>query len=35
LHKAHFELPEATRSDRPMATIDPRMLTTILRGVEK
>ena len=35
LHKARFELPEAGRSDRPMASIDPRMLTTILRGVEK
>jgi transposase len=34
LHGAHFELPE-TKSDRPIASIDPRMLTTILRGVEK
>jgi len=35
LHKARFELPDATRSDRPIATIDPRTLTAILRGAEK
>lgn len=35
LHQAHFELPEAGRSDRPLVSIDPRMLTTILAGVEK
>jgi hypothetical protein len=33
LHRALFELPEATASDRPIATIDARMLATILRGV--
>jgi transposase len=35
LHAAHFELPDASRSDRPVAMIDPRALTTLLRGVEK
>jgi transposase len=35
LHGAHFELPEATGSERPMATIDARALAVILRGVEK
>jgi len=35
LHHARFELPDASRSDRPIAVIDPRTLTTILRGVEK
>lgn len=35
LHKARFELPDASRPDRPLATIDPRTLTAILRGVEK
>jgi transposase len=35
LHGARFELPDAMKSDRPIASIDPRMLTMILRGVEK
>ncbi len=35
LHAAQFVLPEATRSDMPLATIDARTLMTILRGVEK
>ena len=35
LHQARFELPEATRADRPIVSIDPRALTTILGGVEK
>ena len=35
LHQARFELPEPTVSDRPMATIDARMLATLLRGVAK
>ena len=35
LHKARFELPDASRSDRPIVPIDPRALTTMLRGVEK
>ena len=35
LHGALFELPEATASDRPMASIDARALAVILRGVEK
>lgn len=35
LHQARFELPEATRADRPIVSIDPRTLTTILGGVEK
>jgi hypothetical protein len=33
LHGALFELPEATASDCPLATIDARALATILRGV--
>jgi len=35
LHQARFDLPEATRSDRPVAQIDARTLAVILRGVEK
>jgi transposase len=35
LHAARFDLPEATRSDRPVAQIDARTLAVILRGVEK
>jgi transposase len=35
LHGAFFELPEATTSDRPIASIDARALAVILRGVEK
>jgi transposase len=35
LHRALFELPDATAIDRPLATIDARALATILRGVAK
>jgi transposase len=35
LHRALFSLPDASRSDRPLATIDAFDLATILRGVEK
>jgi transposase len=35
LHRALFRLPDASRSDRPLAAIDARDLATILRGVEK
>jgi transposase len=35
LHGALFELPDASDGDRPLVTIDARMLATILRGVEK
>jgi transposase len=35
LHQARFELPEATASDRPLASIDARVLAAILRGVAK
>jgi transposase len=35
LHQALFQLPDASRSDRPLATIDAHALATILRGVEK
>jgi transposase len=35
LHQALFQLPDASRSDRPLATIDVHALATILRGVEK
>ncbi len=35
LHAARFELPDATASDRPLATIDARTLASILRGVAK
>jgi len=35
LHQARFELPEATISDRPLVSIDARMLAAILRGVAK
>ncbi len=35
LHAAHFELPEATTSERPVTSIDARMLAAILRGVAK
>jgi transposase len=34
LHRAHFKLPEATASDRPMAAIEARALAVMLRGVE-
>jgi hypothetical protein len=30
-----FELPVADAADRPLASIDPRTLATILRGVAK
>jgi transposase len=35
LHGALFELPEATASDRPLATINAHALAMILRGVAK
>jgi transposase len=35
LHQALFELPVADAADRPIASIDPRTLATILRGVAK
>jgi len=35
LHRALFELPEATAVDRPLATIDARTLAAIVRGVAK
>jgi transposase len=35
LHGARFELPDASRSDRPVVSIDSRTLSAILRGVEK
>ncbi len=35
LHRARFELPDATELHRPMACIDAHALATILRGVEK
>jgi transposase len=34
-HDARFELPGATVSDRPLATIDARTLAMIVRGVAK
>ena len=35
LHRALFELPIADAMDRPLASIDPRTLAAILRGVAK
>ncbi len=35
LHRALFELPEATDMKRPLATIDARTFALILRGVAK
>jgi transposase len=35
LHRAVFELPEATAVDRPLAPIDARTLAAIIRGVAK
>jgi transposase len=35
LHQALFQLPDASRTDRPLASIDAHALATILRGVEK
>jgi len=35
LHRALFQLPEATATDRPLTSIDARALATLLRGVPK
>jgi transposase len=35
LHRALFKLPEAGATERPLVSIDARMLATILRGVAK
>jgi transposase len=35
LHRAFFELPDATDVKRPLATIDARTLAAIIRGVAK
>jgi len=35
LHRAHFELPNASEVHRPLAIIDARALGALLRGVEK
>lgn len=35
LHGAHFELPETSDHERPIATLDARALAMVLRGVEK
>src|SRR5438128_322008 len=35
LHRAHFELPDASEVHRPLAVIDARALGALLRGVEK
>ena len=35
LHRARFELPAASDLHRPIASIDPRTLGIILRGVER
>jgi transposase len=35
LHRAHFELPDASELHRPLACIDARGLAALLRGVEK
>jgi hypothetical protein len=35
LHDALFELPDATASDRPFASIDARTLAALVRGVAK
>jgi transposase len=35
LHRALFELPAADDADRPLASIDPRALATILRCIAK
>jgi transposase len=35
LHAAHFELPDASGSERPIAPIDARALALLLRGAEK
>ncbi|HUO68334.1 MAG TPA: IS66 family insertion sequence element accessory protein TnpB [Gammaproteobacteria bacterium] len=35
LHRARFELPDATETHRPLASVDARALAVLLRGVEK
>jgi len=35
LHAAHFELPDASDGDRPLAVVDARTLAAVLRGIEK
>ena len=35
LHGALFELPDASDAERPLASIDPRALALLLRGVAK
>ena len=35
LHRAHFELPEPTELQRPLAHIDARALSALLRGIKK
>jgi transposase len=35
LHRARFEVPEASSGDRPIVAIDARALATLLRGVAK
>jgi transposase len=35
LHRAQFELPDASELHRPLAHIDARQLAALLRGVEK
>ena len=35
LHGALFEVPEPSDTERPLATIDPRALAQLLRGVAK
>jgi len=35
LHAAHFELPETTDGESPVAVIDAHSLFTILRGIER
>jgi transposase len=35
LHGALFEIPDPSDSERPLATIDPRALAQLLRGVAK
>ncbi len=35
LHGAHFELPDASDGERPIAMLDARALAAVLRGVEK
>ena len=35
LHRARFDVPEASSTDRPLVSIDARALATLLRGVAK